>query len=59
MEMSKEIVPNRKSHFNNLVFIDECKICNKKGEDVHHIKFQCTANEKGFVSHFHKMKNII
>ena len=33
----------------------ECQICGKPSEDIHHIKFQCNANENGLIDNrFHK-----
>ena len=34
--------------------LKKCEICDKEGDDVHHIKFQSNADEDGFVDHRHK-----
>ena len=46
---SKMILEQKKSHFNNEVYVHNCSICDNKAEDVHHIKFQCTANEHNII----------
>ena len=50
----------KKSKYNTKKKILACEICKhkpKKNEiplDTHHINFQCTANDKGFIDHYHK-----
>ncbi len=39
------ILENKQSKYNSEVYVHNCVICGKAAEDVHHIKFQCTANE--------------
>ena len=57
----KEILSTKKSKYNTQKFIDECEICGyypKTDTDLHlhthHIDFQCNADDKGFIKHFHK-----
>ena len=57
----KQIVTNKKSKYNTKKLIDSCEICNyypsSKTDiplDIHHIDFQCTADENNFTRHFHK-----
>ena len=52
----KILVPN-KSHYNNDIYIDLCEMCNTKAQDIHHIKFQCSANENNIINN-HIQKNI-
>lgn len=49
----KEVIPFKRSRYNKRLFIDNCEICGNKGQDTHHILFQCTADKDGFVDHFH------
>ena len=46
---SETLLEPKKSHYNSKVYIHDCSICDQKAEDVHHIKFQCTANEKNII----------
>ena len=46
---SQQILEPKKSHFNAQVFVHDCSICQQKAEDVHHIKFQCTANDNNII----------
>lgn len=49
------LVDNKTSHFNNNLVVDHCELCNKTDTlEVHHINMQCTADDKGFIDHFHK-----
>jgi len=38
---------NKQSKYNQGVRIDKCQVCNSPGQDVHHIQFQCTADNNG------------
>lgn len=59
-----ELVLNNKSKYNKKKIVNKCEICGykkvKKTDlplDVHHIRFQCNANEEGFmkdVEYIHK-----
>jgi DNA mismatch repair protein MutS len=46
---SQQLLEPKKSHFNAQVFVHDCSICQQKAEDVHHIKFQCTANDNNII----------
>ena len=46
---SETLLNPKKSHFNAQVFVHDCSICQQKAEDVHHIKFQCTADENKII----------
>jgi DNA mismatch repair protein MutS len=59
-----KIISTKKSRYNKSKIVDVCEICNyypsKKTDiplDVHHIDFQCTADENNFTKHFHKNSN--
>jgi DNA mismatch repair protein MutS len=44
----------KKSRYNSKKIIDKCVVCQKKGEHVHHIKEQQTADIDGYIGHMHK-----
>ena len=46
---SQQILEPKKSHYNAKVYVHDCSICQQKAEDVHHIKFQCTADENNII----------
>lgn len=46
------ILENKTSHYNSNIYIHECKICGKPASDVHHIKFQCQANENNIIDNY-------
>jgi len=50
-EITNEIVGtflnNKQSKYNSKIRIENCQICEAKGEDVHHIQFQCNADQNG------------
>jgi DNA mismatch repair protein MutS len=50
------LISNSRSRYNKKKIVTKCEICNYKPNkktdlplDVHHIKFQCTANDQGFI----------
>ena len=47
----------KKSNYNTQVFVDLCEVCSLKAEDVHHIKFQCTADKNKMIGHIQKDVN--
>jgi DNA mismatch repair protein MutS len=55
-EMNKYIIETKNSKYNNQVFMDNCSICNKKCEEVHHIEEQQFADENDMIksSFIHK-----
>jgi DNA mismatch repair protein MutS len=53
-DQSGSLLNQKTSKYNSDVRIDKCLICNAKGEDVHHIQFQCTANKIGMIGSIHK-----
>jgi DNA mismatch repair protein MutS len=48
------LVKQRKSKYNNTLYVTRCVICGNPAQDVHHIKEQQTADKQGFIGHFHK-----
>lgn len=61
IKTKKQIVTTKTSKYNSKKLIDLCEICgyfpsNKTDIplDIHHIDFQCTADENNFTRHFHK-----
>ena len=54
LHMSKTIVTNKTSSYSSTVYVDTCSICNKKAEEVHHIKEQMLADTNGFIGSIHK-----
>lgn len=54
LDVDTEIYSTKKSHFNREVYVDKCQICSKQAEEVHHINFQCKADENHKIDHYHK-----
>ena len=52
----KPLFPEKKSIYNSEVYLEKCSIpeCKRNSTDTHHIKFQCTADDKGYIDHMHK-----
>ena len=46
------ILEDKTSHYNSNVYIHECKICGNPASDVHHIKFQCQANQNNIIDNY-------
>lgn len=49
-----DIVGTNTSRYNKNHFIDVCTLCNKKANEVHHIKQQSFADKDGFINFMHK-----
>ena len=45
------------SPYNKDIIVSDCKVCNNKAEETHHINEQCLADENGNIKHFHKNIN--
>jgi DNA mismatch repair protein MutS len=54
LNIDSQVLSTRKSHFNNNIYIDKCAVCSVNAEEVHHINFQCNADERGMIKHYHK-----
>ena len=46
----------KKTRYNGKFYVDQCSICKKKAQEVHHIFFQKDADEHGFIDRLHKDK---
>jgi hypothetical protein len=44
----------KKSQYNNRVYMGVCAICDNMAEETHHIKYQKDADSNGFIGHVHK-----
>jgi len=52
---AQSIIQTKQSRYNASVYVDHCALCgSRKNLETHHISFQCTADDKGFIGHFHK-----
>jgi DNA mismatch repair protein MutS len=49
-----DIEVGKTSRYNTGVFVHTCFICKKTASEVHHINEQANADEKGYISTFHK-----
>lgn len=49
MKICTDVVSFQKSKYNAKVYFDACSICNKKTDEIHHIKEQHLANDNGYV----------
>lgn len=54
MGIDNSLLNGKKSNYNSEVYINRCKICNEIAEDVHHIKFQSSANSNNMIGHIQK-----
>ena len=54
LDMSENIVCNKKSIYNSIILKDICYICRKRADDVHHIEHQANADENNMINHYHK-----
>lgn len=48
------ILSQKPSKYNKDIYMGDCEMCDEKGEDTHHIEFQCMANEDGLIDYYHK-----
>lgn len=49
LNIPQEILSPKISKYNAKLIVDLCEICNKNAVDVHHIDFQCTADDDGLI----------
>jgi len=55
LDAKEDILIKKASHYNCNIYMDSCTICGSTEKlECHHINMQCTANDKGFIEHFHK-----
>ena len=48
------LVKKKRSKYNKELYITKCILCDEVAEDVHHINEKASANDLGFIGHFHK-----
>ncbi len=53
---SETLLSSKMSKYGGGEFVDCCKLCGAKMEEVHHIKEQHTADKDGFIGFEHKKK---
>tara|TARA_B110001450_G_scaffold107079_1_gene101381 strand:- start:295 stop:2448 length:2154 start_codon:yes stop_codon:yes gene_type:complete len=54
MGVDSSLVSGKKSSYNSELYVDRCKICGNTAVDVHHIKFQCCADNNNMIGHIQK-----
>ena len=55
IDMNSDIIPKKSSIYNSELFIDKCSICDSTEKlDVHHILFQCSADNNNNIGHVSK-----
>jgi DNA mismatch repair protein MutS len=54
LNIDDKILNDKKSHFNSKIFVDNCNVCGDKADEVHHIKFQCSADPNNMIDHIEK-----
>ena len=54
MNIDEKIVNDSVSKYNAEVIVDKCGVCGEKAEDVHHILFQCNADDNQMIGHVKK-----
>ena len=54
MGVGSSLVSGKKSSYNSELYVDRCKICDNTAVDVHHIKFQCCADNNNMIGHIQK-----
>jgi DNA mismatch repair protein MutS len=52
--IASDILPSKKSQYNNDLYLSLCSICNAPAVDTHHIQFQNKADNNGFITHYNK-----
>jgi DNA mismatch repair protein MutS len=50
----KPILDNKKSKYNSKKLKNDCELCGKSGDDIHHMIPQNKADENGFIGSVHK-----
>ena len=53
-KLDKDLIKTKKSNYNKKKFVDTCEICNEIAVETHHIKYQETADDNGFIGSSHK-----
>ena len=48
--IKQSVLDTKQSKYNSHVYVHLCEICNREADDVHHIKFQCTADSNKLIN---------
>ena len=57
-KMPEQIVKNSPSKHNAGKYMDVCSVCKQaNAKDMHHIEYQSTADNKGYINHYHKNRS--
>jgi len=57
LKIDDKIISKKTSQYNSKIIIDTCKLCNKKCEEIHHIKPQAIANDNMIDNHNKNIKH--
>ena len=53
--IGNDILPHNTSKYNSELYIKNCLVCQSNlNIEVHHINFQCTADQNNYIGHIHK-----
>jgi DNA mismatch repair protein MutS len=52
--LDKDLIKTKKSNYNKKKSVDKCEICDEVAVETHHIKYQETADDNGFIGSSHK-----
>lgn len=55
-DLHTTIIKTKRSVYNAKIIVDKCKICGNDAIDTHHIQYQSSADNEGFIGTFHKNK---
>ena len=50
----KNLIIDKRSHYNSEIMMDKCGVCSDKSTETHHINEQCTADENNIIDFYHK-----
>ena len=54
LDDNSQLILGKQSKYNKNKIISKCEVCSDLAVDTHHIKFQCSADNKGMIDHWHK-----
>lgn len=54
MGVGSSLVSGKKSSYNSELYVNRCRVCDNTAVDVHHIKFQCSADNNNMIGHIQK-----
>ena len=54
LEIDSQILTDKKSKYNSQVYVQRCQVCDLPATEVHHIQFQCSADENDMIGSIHK-----